>query len=58
MIAVNSFASWSNELTNTGFINPPSLINSIQYALSSDSSSTIPTLAMNSDFDRPRHAER
>jgi hypothetical protein len=58
IIAVSSFASFNREFTNAGFIAPLSTINSIQNALSSASSSTTPSLAMNSYFERPRHAAR
>jgi hypothetical protein len=58
MIATNSFAFLSKEFTIDSFINPPSIISSIQKALSSASSSTMSSFAMNSDLERPRQAAR
>src|SRR5437899_914554 len=51
MMAHSSCASILNGSTSFSFIKPPSIINSIQYSLSSASSSTTPSRAMNSALD-------
>jgi hypothetical protein len=58
MMATSSLASFSKGSTLAAGRRAPSMINSIQKALSSASSSTIPILAMNSARERPRQQAR
>src|SRR5712692_3260882 len=58
IIATISPASPSNGLTSLWFSRPASMISSSQNALSSASSSTIPSFATNSTLERARHAAR
>lgn len=58
IIATSSFASFHNGSTLSFLNNSPSIIISSQNALSSASSSTTPSLEINSAFDRARQAAR
>ena len=57
-IATSSFTSRHNGVTAAGVSKEERALNSIQNSDSSPSSIAIPSFAMKSDLERPRHAAR